>query len=70
MGMGWNAMKDDYKQASLDRKLVGWSIKKLFGFILTAIAISLGANFWFDLLNKAINIRSSGGLPEEKPVIK
>lgn len=34
-------------------------IKKLFGFILTAFAISLGAPFWFDMLNKLINIRGS-----------
>ncbi|MCU0369859.1 MAG: hypothetical protein MUC31_00445 [Bacteroidales bacterium] len=30
-----------------------------FGFLVTAIAISLGAPFWFDLLNKLVNIRTS-----------
>lgn len=30
-----------------------------FGFLLTAIAISLGAPFWFDLLNKLIKLRTS-----------
>jgi hypothetical protein len=39
----------------------------LFGWVLTAFAISLGAPFWFDMLNKVINIRSSGKAPEEKP---
>jgi hypothetical protein len=38
-----------------------------FGWLLTAAAISLGAPFWFDMLNKVINIRSSGKAPEEKP---
>jgi hypothetical protein len=38
-----------------------------FGWILTAAAVSLGAPFWFDMLNKFINIRSSGKAPEEKP---
>jgi len=38
-----------------------------FGWLLTAAAISLGAPFWFDMLNKVINIRSSGKSPEEKP---
>jgi hypothetical protein len=38
-----------------------------FGWMLTAAAASLGAPFWFDLLNKFINIRSSGKSPEEKP---
>ncbi len=39
---------------------------KLIGFILTALAISLGATFWFNLLNKLINIRSTGTKPEEE----
>lgn len=30
-----------------------------FGFLLTAIAISLGAPFWFDLLNKFMKLRTS-----------
>lgn len=34
--------------------------KKFLGFLLTALAISLGAPFWFDLLNKFINLRASG----------
>ena len=39
---------------------------KLIGFILTALAISLGATFWFNLLNKLINLRSAGTKPEEE----
>ncbi len=39
----------------------------LWGWLLTAIAISLGAPFWFDTLNKVITIRSSGKAPEEAP---
>lgn len=31
----------------------------LFGFLVTALAISLGAPFWFDLLNKLMQLRSS-----------
>jgi hypothetical protein len=30
-----------------------------FGFLVTAIAISLGAPFWFDLLNKLMRLRTS-----------
>lgn len=30
-----------------------------FGFLLTAFAISLGAPFWFDLLNKLISLRTA-----------
>ncbi|MBT9330071.1 hypothetical protein [Paracidobacterium acidisoli] len=39
-----------------------WSYK-LFGWFLTAIAVSLGAPFWFDMLNKVINLRLNGAQP-------
>ncbi|WP_413167180.1 hypothetical protein ACL6C3_10830 [Capilliphycus salinus ALCB114379] len=32
----------------------------ILGWILTAIAISMGASFWFDLLKKIINVRNTG----------
>ncbi|HTE44913.1 MAG TPA: hypothetical protein VK636_06690 [Gemmatimonadaceae bacterium] len=37
------------------------------GLLLTAFAVSLGAPFWFDILNKVVNIRGAGRAPEEKP---
>ncbi|MFA6127519.1 MAG: hypothetical protein WC699_09450 [Bacteroidales bacterium] len=37
-----------------------------FGFLLTAIAISLGAPFWFDLLNKIMRLRTSKKIKTEK----
>ena len=37
------------------------------GWILTALAASLGAPFWFDTLNRIISIRSAGKAPEEAP---
>jgi hypothetical protein len=37
----------------------------LFGWLLTALAISLGAPFWFDMLNKVIVVRSTVK-PKEK----
>ena len=36
---------------------------KALGWLLTALAISLGAPFWFDLLNKLIQLRSTGAKP-------
>ncbi len=39
---------------------------KIIGLILTIFAISLGAPFWFDVLNKIVSIRSVGLSPEEK----
>jgi len=37
----------------------------LWGWLLTAIAASLGAPFWFDMLNKVITIRAAGKSPDE-----
>jgi hypothetical protein len=66
------AIKDDATQ--LRQFPVGWEslspkdtksvALKILGLILTAIAISLGAPFWFDLLNMFMNLRATG----EKPV--
>lgn len=39
----------------------------IFGWLLTALAISLGAPFWFDLLNKFIVIRSAVKPHEKSP---
>ncbi len=46
----------------------GWPLK-IFGFILTALAVSQGAPFWFDLLNKFIVIRSTVK-PREKSQVQ
>jgi hypothetical protein len=42
--------------------LAGWLLK-LLGLLLTVIALSLGSEFWFQLLNKLINLRSTGPPP-------
>jgi hypothetical protein len=48
-----------------------WALK-VIGWLLTAAAVSLGAPFWFDLLNKFIIIRSTvrprEKSPEERPI--
>jgi hypothetical protein len=41
-------------------------VRHLPGWMLTVLAISLGAPFWFDVLNRFIAIRSAGKAPEEK----
>ena len=38
----------------------------LLGWVLTMTAVSLGAPFWFDTLNKFMNVRSAGTAPNEK----
>ena len=44
-------------------QLLGGWLFNLCGWLLAAIAISLGAPFWFDLINKFINIRMVGQKP-------
>lgn len=37
----------------------------ILGWLLTALAVSLGAPFWFDLLKKFMRIRAAGKAPDE-----
>lgn len=39
---------------------------KLLGIIITAVAARQGAPFWFDILKRAVNLRSTGANPAEK----
>ncbi len=43
-----------------------WSVwlMSICGWLITALAVSLGAPFWFDLLGKAINMRMAGATPQ------
>jgi hypothetical protein len=59
--LGWT--RDDLSRLS---KVDPWKIlSMIFGWLLTVIAVSMGAPFWFDLLNKLMNIRNAGGKPEK-----
>jgi hypothetical protein len=37
-----------------------WWLLKIIGILFTVLAVTLGAPFWFDFLNKIVKIRSSG----------
>lgn len=41
-------------------------IFKILGMILSVLALQIGSTFWFDALNKVINLRGNGKKPEEK----
>jgi hypothetical protein len=46
----------------------GW-VGKVFGLLVTGLALSLGAPFWFDLLNRVTRLRNTGppeGGPRER----
>lgn len=58
----YNEQRDGIKTFSWD-KFDGFN--SILGWSLTAIALSFGAPFWFDLLNKLINIRAAGKKPED-----
>lgn len=58
LGMGWQNMQIS------SMGVYDWFVKVL-GWVITAIAISLGAPFWFDLLKKIVNLRSTGNKPTE-----
>jgi hypothetical protein len=68
-------MKDVVDAISSASLPIGWSeFPKpdqwptiVVGWLITAFAVSLGAPFWFDLLNKFVNIRAAGKAPEEQP---
>jgi len=40
----------------------------IFGWLLTMVAVAMGAPFWFDLLNKVMNVRNAGKKPEKGEV--
>jgi hypothetical protein len=42
-----------------------WYLYKVVGLLLTVAGVSLGAPFWFDLLNRVVNMRAAG--PKPKP---
>ena len=60
------------KERDLLGQLVGWRDKDNFnrltplGWLLTILAVSMGAPFWFDMLNKIMNVRFAGKSPDEK----
>lgn len=58
LGIGWQ---------NIDSAAMSWYdwVVKALGWMITAIAVSLGAPFWFDLLRKIVNLRGSGNKPKE-----
>lgn len=63
IGGGW---KKDANLGTVLLQAINITQTPFWGFLLTALAISLGAKFWFDLLNKLVAIRNAGVKPEEK----
>jgi len=73
MPLGWSTMEEFNKQVNprypAKPQIGDWVfgiIKLIFGWLLSAGAIAMGAPFWFDLLGKFINVRNAGQVPESK----
>ena len=66
--IGWKnaAELPDLCQLNSAAAIATW-MEKLLGLFMTAIAISLGAPFWFDTLNKFMNIRATIKPQKAKP---
>jgi len=69
--VGWHGDSlQAWRAAGRDRSFWGWIgfliTDRLGGWIITILAISLGAPFWFDMLNKFMNVRNAGQRPEKE----
>lgn len=62
--LGWGTRQTE--QNLSDSGTCIFLISRAIGWLLTALAASLGAPFWFDLLNKLINVRHGMRRPEVK----
>jgi hypothetical protein len=62
--IGWSGTSGDPR--SLPSDVAGW-LRKGLGLALTIVAVSMGAPFWFQLLNKLLNLRLSGTPPSPAP---
>ncbi len=60
----WMKPESDPKRSASAWDMAGRSATKLLGLLLTAAAVSFGAPFWFDILNRATNLRLNGPKPK------
>ncbi|SHM12066.1 hypothetical protein SAMN05216428_11452 [Nitrosospira sp. Nsp11] len=66
--VGWSFNPSDaghFRNPELSWDYAGWAFYKLFGLLVSILAVSMGAPFWFDTLSKFVNLRSAGTPPGE-----
>ncbi len=63
--IGWHGPGGRLNGADKTETLLLW-LPRLCGWLLTALAVSLGAPFWFDLLSKLVNVRHGMSKPKVK----
>jgi hypothetical protein len=62
--IGWDAVNVSQQVQPGDNWFISY-LKRSAGWLVSGIALSMGANFWFDLLGKIIRVRSSGRPPRQ-----
>jgi hypothetical protein len=70
--IGWSAdvLRPYYEAADPNQPrspliILGLILQKLLGIFITGFAVSQGAPFWFDMLNRLTNLRSVGKAPQQ-----
>lgn len=63
LGLGWNCHGSVNSISVCIKENLTW--KSIVGWIITALAISMGAPFWFDLLNKFMKFRGATSKPDD-----
>jgi hypothetical protein len=66
--LGWidpklNGKEDPFAFERIPGTASGWAWKAL-GLLVTVLAVSLGAPFWFDTLSSFMNVRGAGKVPD------
>lgn len=64
IGWGETTLKDQ-AEARAQATWLGWP-RQMLGWVVSGIAISMGAPFWFDLLGRLVNVRNTGRRNEKK----
>jgi hypothetical protein len=78
LGIGWSSSGFfRLPPEARAKKEVGWAreigmvfVQNILGWLVTMLAISLGAPFWFDLLKRFMHLRNAGVTPEDAAIAK
>lgn len=64
--LGWSSINRNGVLISPFQSLAtpSGALSKIMGLLITALAISVGSTIWFDILNRVINLRSTGVKPQ------
>lgn len=64
LGLGWKSYSNPDGSVNIWSEIKNHGLlKTLVGWLIIALAISLGAPFWFDILKWVMNIRNTGSTP-------